>query len=206
MPLSFNPNTPGASQVVAVTQAPIQTNFQSIDSALNSPTGGVTGGGNFSNYSLQNTIASFVAKPTNPVGVFHTVASTNGNPELAWINNVNAIGAGPYTGTRITGGGITTAVWGLLSSTGGVATLNASYNISSISVSGVNATVTVNFSRNFTSINYAILLTAAGFNDSTIRKLTITAQTVSSFSFKAVTSSGATEVGVCSLALFGTLV
>lgn len=206
MPLSFNPNTPGASQVVSVTQAPIQQNFQSLDSAFNSPVGGVTGGGNLSSYSIQNTITSFVSKPVNPIGVFHTISSANGNPELAWINNINSIGSGPYTGTRITGGGITSAVWGLITSNAGVATVSASYNIASVSVTGVNGTVTVNFSRNFTSASYAVLLTAAGFNDSTIRKLTITAQTVSSFSFKAVTSSGATEVGVCSLVLFGTLV
>lgn len=149
MPLSFFNNVPQASQVVSQTQAAILTNFQSVDSAFNSPTGGVTGGGNFTSYSLQATTTNFTLKPNNPVGVLYTVASTNGNPELAWINNVNSVGAGPYTGTRVTGGGITAAAWCTFSVSGGVVTFNENYNVSGV-VRNAQGVFTVSFSRNFT--------------------------------------------------------
>jgi hypothetical protein len=156
MTLSYNNNTPLASQTVASTQAPILTNFQSIDSAFNAPVGGVTGGGNFCSYSLQATTTSFTAKPINPIGVLSTVASTNGNPELAWINNVNATGAGPYNGTQLTGGGVTSAAYISFSGTTGTA-LAGAYNATS-SRGGVGI-YTVVFPRNFANTNYIAIIT-----------------------------------------------
>ena len=152
MPLSYNNNTPQSSQTVASTQAPILTNFQSIDSAFNSPVGGVTGGGNFTSYSFQATTTSFTAKPVNPIGVLSTVASSGGNPELAWINNVNSTGAGPFNGTQLTGGGVTAAAWVTFNAAGTIPA-GGSYNISSVTLGGGNV-YTVNFTRNFASTAY----------------------------------------------------
>lgn len=157
MPLSFNANVPQASQTVASTQAPILTNFQSIDAAFNGQGGGGTGGGNFSTYSFQNVTSSFVSKPTNPVGILYTIQDSSGNPQLAWINNVNAQGAGPYTGIQITGGGSSTAAWVTFTATTGAFSFTPSstnsYNIASVTkiTSGV---YTIAFSRNFSSTVY----------------------------------------------------
>lgn len=204
MPLSYNSNTPQASQTVASTQAPILTNFQSVDSAFNNPTGGVTGGGNFSSYSLQNTTTNFTAKPTNPVAVLHTVASTNGNPELAWINNVNSVGAGPYTGTRLTGGGITTAVWAQFFTTAGVTTLSESYNVSSV-VRNSAGNYTINFTRNFASTTYCVNITASNTSSSTFRFQFIT-RGAGSLNFTTNVAGVATDVTDLNVVIFGTLV
>ena len=162
MPLSYNANTPQGSQSVSSTQAPILTNFQSIDSAFNNNAAG--GGGNFAQYSVQNVATSFAAKPTNPLGTLYTIASTNGNPELSWINNVNSVGAGPFTGTRITGGGITAACWCQFDGTAASPiTPHESYNMASgasITRTGTGDYV-LNFARNFATTNYAVMVTAS---------------------------------------------
>ncbi len=110
MVLSYNNNTPQANQSVASTQAPILTNFQSLDSAFNGQTGGGSGGGNFTTYSIQNTTASFVSKPVNPIGILYSLVGGGSAPELAWINNKNAVGAGPFTGLQITNSSLTTTL------------------------------------------------------------------------------------------------
>jgi hypothetical protein len=151
--LVFNANTPTGGQTIASTTIPINTNFASLNSAFNAPVGGVTGGGTFCSYSLQATTTNFTLKPVNPIGVLYTTASTSGNPELAYINNVNSVGAGPYTGAQLTGGGITAAAWVL----GNGNVISASFNVSSISFAAGG--YTINFTRPFSSGNYASLIT-----------------------------------------------
>ena len=75
MSLSFNPNTPGASDIVAVTQPLIQTNFQSLNTAFNS----TNTGGNFTQYAMQNVhaVLSGGTLPANPLGIFHMVNGAN---------------------------------------------------------------------------------------------------------------------------------
>ena len=132
MVLNFNENTPQGSDPIDQTQPLILQNFQSLDSAFNGPTGMASGGGDFTTYNVQNTTVNYAAKPINPIGSFHTVASSGGNPELAWINNVNAVGAGPFTGAQITGGGLTPGAWfnftSLTNASSGITATNA-YNI-----------------------------------------------------------------------------
>lgn len=152
MPLVFNTGIPTGGQTIASTTIPIQTNFQSLDSAFNTPVGGVIGGGTFSSYSLQATTTSFTAKPVNPIGVLYTTASTSGNPELAYVNKVNSIGAGPYTGTQLTGGGVTAAAWVYFNAAGAI---SAAYNVSSVGL--VGTVYTVNFTRIFSSALYAAI-------------------------------------------------
>lgn len=155
MPLSYNNNTPKGNEAVSSTQLPILTNFQSVDTAFNGPTGAASGGGNFSTYALQNVTQApqFAVKPVNPVGVLYTTNSSAGNPELAYINNTNATpGVAPFSGVRVTGGGITAAAWVRFNGT--TAAIASSYNVTSITKNGVGD-YTINFTRNFTNTDYS---------------------------------------------------
>src|SRR5665213_2934498 len=127
MPLVFNPGVPTGSQTIASTTIPIQTNFQSLDSAFNTPVGGVTGGGSFSAYSFQATTTTFTAAPIDPIGVLYTTTSPGGHPELAYINSANSVAG--FTGTQLTGGGVTAAAWVQFNAGGGIL---AAYNVSSV--------------------------------------------------------------------------
>jgi len=203
MPLSYTANTPLGSQTVASTQPSILTNFQSVNSAFNAPVGGVTGGGNFCSYSFQAPTTNFTAKPINPIGVLSTVASSAGNPELTWINNVNAVGSvSPFTtNTQITGGGITAAAWVQFNGAAAFptpATINNSYNVTSVTKPGpLTNLFVVNFTRNFTNSNYAVFITDAA---ALVTPNTFV-RSVNSFSFKV--SPNASDVSVL---FFGTLV
>lgn len=197
MPLSYNSNTPQASQTVASTQAPILTNFQSIDSAFNSPIGGVTGGGNFTSYSLQATTTSFTLAPVNPVGVIYTTASASGNPELAYINNVNSVAG--FTGTQITGGGVTAAAW--VYGDGNV--VHASYNVSSISFAA--GAYTINFTRAFNG-NYAAIVTLdIDGQAGNATGILITSRTASQIVFTVRNQAGGTPQFPFSAVFFGYL-
>src|SRR5271165_5825444 len=210
MPLSYNNNTPQASQTVASTQSPILVNFQSIDSAFNTPVGGVAGGGNFCSYSFQATTTNFTAKPTNPIGVLSTVASTNGNPELAWINNTNATGAGPYNGVQLTGGGITAAAYCTFTVIGGVLTLTAGgYNVSG-AVRNAQGDFTVTFARSFIApgTNYIGMVTPSctsvgGF----AIKIASVIKTASTYRFTLQDQTNTfQDPPICDLVFFGVLV
>jgi hypothetical protein len=209
MPLVFNPGIPTGGQTIASTTIPIQTNFQSLDSAFNTPVGGVTGGGTFSSYSFQATTTSFTAKPVNPIGVLSTVASTSGNPELAWINNTNATGAGPYNGVQLTGGGITAAAWVFFTVAGGVITIAASYNIASVTNTGANTNKVIAFSRQFSSVNYVSIINGyqTGTGDTVNRKTNIVSQVAASITFnETITSTGVqTDVPLYNCLFFGYL-
>lgn len=193
MSLPYNNNTPQASQVVAQTQAPILANFQSIDTAFNGPTGSASGGGNFTTYSLQNTTASYAAKPVNPIGSLHTIASSAGNPELAWINNVNSTGAGPYNGTQLTGGGVTAGAWVFftVNTITGAITVNASYNVTSVTNTGAKTNKVITFARNFTSTSYVCIINPyqSGTGDNVNRKTNIVTQAAASLTFNVTTVS-----------------
>lgn len=210
MPLSYTNNTPQASQTVASTQNPILVNFQSVDTTFNGPTGGGSGGGNFTTYNVQNTTTNFAAKPVNPIGSLHAIASSVGNPELAWINNVNATGAGPYNGTQLTGGGITAAAYCTFSVSGGVLTLTAgSYNVASASRSAQGVFV-INFTRNFVAPgnNYIATITpncvsVGGF----AIKIAQESKVAGSFTFSIQNQVNAFVDPVsCDLVFFGTLI
>jgi hypothetical protein len=196
MPLVFNPGIPTGGQTIASTTIPTQTNFQSLDSAFNTPLGGVTGGGTFSSYSLQATTTSFTAKPVNPIGVLYITASTSGNPELAYVNNVNSIGAGPYTGTQLTGGGVTAAAWVFFTiGGGGTPSIAASYNVASVTNSGANTNKTITFSRGFSTANYVSMINGyqTGTGDTTNRKTNIVSQLAGSITFNVTITSTAVQ-------------
>lgn len=200
MSLPFNRNTPQGTDVVAATQTPILNNFQSIDSVLNGPTGSASGGGNFTTYNIQNTTPNFPAKPINPIGSLYTVASTPGNnPELAWINGVNAQGAGPFTGTQITGGGITAAAWGFM--LGGTGALVAGYNCTTVRNSVGNYTIF--FTRPFSSANYAPIITPYIAINAHIG---IASQNPSSFNFVTFAPTNPTDSAQIGFVFFGYLV
>jgi hypothetical protein len=190
--LVFNANTPTGGQTIASTTIPINTNFASLNSAFNAPVGGVTGGGTFCSYSFQATTTSFTAKPINPIGVLSTVASTSGNPELSWINNVNSTGAGPYNGVQLTGGGITAAAWVFFTIGGGGApSIAASYNVASVTNTGANTNKTITFTRGFSTANYVSMINGyqTGTGDTTNRKTNIVSQLSGSITFNVTITS-----------------
>lgn len=196
MPLVFNPGIPTGGQTIASTTIPIQTNFQSLDSAFNSPVGGVTGGGTFSSYSLQATTTSFTAKPVDPIGVLYTTTSGSGHPELAYINNINAQGAGPYTGTQLTGGGVTAAAWVYFTlGGGGSPVIQASYNISSVTNTGANTNKVISFSRFFSTAAYVSMINGyqTGTGDTVNRKINIFSQIAGSVTFNVTITSTAVQ-------------
>ena len=185
MPLSFNANVPQASQTIATTQAPILTNFQSIDTAFNGQGGGGAGGGNFTTYSFQNVTANFASKPTNPVGILYAVQDSSGNPQLAWINNANAQGAGPYTGVQLTGGGVTAAAWVTFAGSSSFSFTPSSINSSNIAsiTRGSRGVYTINFTTNFSSTTYCCVPTASPYlrislSSQTASAITLTFQNV----------------------------
>jgi hypothetical protein len=210
MSLPYNPNVPQAAQTIAATQSPIQQNFNSIDTAFNGVTSGGAGTGtNFIKYAIQNTTANFAAKPVNPVGMIYTLSSSSGNPELAWINNTNAAGAGPYTGVQLTGGGVTAAAWAKFTAAGGAVVTPVSYNIASITQAGADGNVTITFTRSFSSADYAFLITNAGFNDTSFRKINIVSQSASNIVIRCIRNPNSpvqSDPGTCSIVCFGTLV
>ena len=209
MSLSFNPGVPTGSQTIASTTIPIQTNFNSLNTAFNVPVGGVSGGGNFCSYSLQATTTNFTLQPVNPIGILYTTASPSGNPELAYINNVNSVGAGPYTGTQLTGGGITAAAWCSFSVSGSTVTLGSNYNVSSVTRSAKGVYV-VNFTRNFSSSGataYAALITPnmVSVTDFAI-KIAQENKSVGSFQFSIQDQTNTFQDPVsCDCVFFGTL-
>lgn len=154
MALPFNPGVPQGSDPISQTQAPILQNFQSLNSAFN----GTLAGSNFTKYDLQTTTANFAVKPINPHGVLHTIASSVGNPELAYINNIDSVGAGPFTGVQITGGGITAAAYVSFNGVTGAINAASAFNVSGTSRLGLG-TYQINFSRNFVNTSYVALIT-----------------------------------------------
>lgn len=193
MPLSYSNSVPQANQIVANTQAPILTNFQSVDSAFNGPTGSASGGGNFTTYNVQSTTTSYVAKPVNPTSSLHTIASTSGNPELAYINNVNATGAGPYNGVQITGGGITAVAWCYFVDGNPPGNVQA-YNCTPTFNSAGNYTIT--FTRQLKAGLPYVAIVNGMMNspgDTVARSIVIVSQDPALFRFQARSTSSATS-------------
>lgn len=158
MSLPYNAGVPQGTQTIAETQDPILKNFSSIDKAFNGPTGGATP---FTTYNLQNATSSTAASSFTPApgvgkGALYTTTTSANNTELAYINAANATALAPgFQGVRMTGGGITAAAWVYFDSVG---TIQAQYNVGSVAVTAPGANVyTVNFTRAFSSANYAAI-------------------------------------------------
>ena len=213
MSLTFTAGVPQGNQTIAQTTTPIRTNFTSLDAVFNGQTGGGSGGGTFTTFNFQNTTLNFVNKPMNPIATLYSVASASGNPELAWINNTNAVGAStPFTGVQITGGGITAAAWCTFSVSGSTATLNGNYNVTSVTRTA-QGVYSIAFTRNFANAFYAAIITPNLNAPASFSVVSITQETknVGSFAFSIVGTNNAgtrnvfTDPVSCDVVFFGIL-
>jgi len=205
--MTFNPNIPQASDLISQSQAQILTNFGQVNTifdidhvTFNNATAANRGKHDKSTYVEQ---ASDPVTSTNEVAVYSKDTGTQ--PDLFYRPE----SAG--TAVRLTGGGLTAAAWVRFNVSGAVITVLESYNVSSVSITGANGVVTINFSRVFANTNYAALINAiqTGSGDNVNRKVNLSAQTTAAYSYNVTATTGgvitADSLPVVNAVFFGTL-
>lgn len=202
--MTFNPAIPAPTDLISQSQAQIQTNFSQADTAFGVDHTAFSVLANQGQHK-QVTLIAPISNPNQAGNIASVYTKTSGaGVELFYQHGTANLGV-----SQLTGGGITAAAWAYFTVSGGVVTLLASFNVSSVANTGANTAVTITFSRAFGSANYAALINAyqTGTGDTGSRKINRSAQNAGSYVYNVTfTGSGAaTEIPIVNAVFFGVL-
>ena len=151
--MTFQPSIPQAPDLIAVSQIDLLNNFTSLNTAWNVDHVGFNSAGAGDHKKV--TLLAPIANPNqaSPIASLYTKASpTTTTSDLYYQDGALASNV-----KQLTGGGITAAAWCVFDGTAGSPiTPGASYNVTNVTVAG--NVYTINFTRAFTSANYAVLV------------------------------------------------
>lgn len=153
--MTFQASIPLATDLISVSQNDIKNNFTSLSTAWNVDHVDFNASGAGKHLQL-TLLAPLLANPNavTPIASLYTKAS----PTTITSDLYYQDGALAGNVKQLTGGGITAAAWCVFNSTSGSPiSPSASYNVTNITVA--SNVYTVNFTRAFTSANYAVLVT-----------------------------------------------
>ena len=193
--MTFNPAIPQASDLISQSQPQILTNFSQLNTAFavdHTAFSVVSNQGQHKQVTIQAPLGSD-PNQVSPIATVYTKTSPSTSTSDLYYQN----GSLSSNVVQVTGGGITAAAWCQFN--GSTGTLNAGYNVASV-VRNTGGNYTINFTRNFSNTNYAVLVTSV--SSPSVKGVTSASRTVSAYTFVLAPGLDSTDI---SMVFFGTL-
>jgi hypothetical protein len=192
----YQPAIPGANDRFPQSQVDISDNFTDLNTIFGTNHIALNSDSNLGKHTqMQLVEGAAPATAANEIGLY--ASDTGTQPDLFVRPESNG------TAVRLSGGGITAAVWGVFN--GATGNLGPeSYNISGI-VRNSAGNYTVSFTRNFANADYIVIVTPnmavanIGVNVSNV------ARAAGNVTFEITASSGHVDPSTVNVVLFGTL-